>query len=334
MKIKTALLESEIIKVINFLKKMNLRWEEDIIRTFYIEKDNKVIATASRSLDTIKCLAIDNDYQGYNLTTKLIEEVIKSFNQDKIYHYFVYTTINNVVIFNDLGFKEISRTDQVAVFEKGINLIDEQLQKIKSTIEFHFTTKLENHSIGAFVGNCNPVTIGHIYLIEEMAKNHDFGIVFLVEEDLSFFSYKERYSLLYLSLGHLDNVMIVPSTKYMVSNLTFPSYFLTSPDEVIKEQTYLDAKIFKDYFVKAFNISKRYIAFETKDYMNTYNKSLKKVLLDKIIEVPRLKLGSEIISASKVRELVAGNQINDALEYIPNNVKTLFKAIIESKNYE
>lgn len=334
MIIRRVLLPTEKQRVINFLTKFHLSFDKDIVESFYIEENDEIIATISRSKDTIKCLAVDDFWQGQNLTAQLIQEVTNSFHEDNIYHYFVFTTINNKVIFEELGFNKISSSQKVIIFEKGIELINDQIDKLKNQFEFHFGIRVENHSIGSIVVNCNPVTKGHQELIEYMSKRHDYGVVFLVSEDLSFFTYKERQSLLYLSINHLDNILILPSTKYMVSTLTFPTYFFHEDEDVELEQSYLDAKIFKDYFMPKFNISKRYVGTEEKGYMKKYNNILKMELGQSLIEVDRFTFEGEIISASKVRELIKKGKYKEACELVPNSVKTLFNAMIRSKYHE
>ena len=98
MIIRRVLLPTEKQRVINFLTKFHLSFDKDIVESFYIEENDEIIATISRSKETIKCLAVDDFWQGQNLTAQLIQEVTNSFHEDNIYHYFVFTTINNKVI--------------------------------------------------------------------------------------------------------------------------------------------------------------------------------------------------------------------------------------------
>ena len=50
-------------------------------------------------------------------------------------------------------------------------------------------------NVGAIVMNCNPFTLGHLYLIEYAAKEVDQLFIFVVEEDASFFSFDDRIML-------------------------------------------------------------------------------------------------------------------------------------------
>ena len=79
------------------------------------------------------------------------------------------------------------------------------------------------------------------------------------------------------------------------------------------------------------NIKYRYVGSETKEYMVRYNNTLKFILEDKLIEVERFKDNDENISASNVRALIKDNKIDEAIRYIPNQVKTIFNIIARSK---
>lgn len=107
MVVKRALLKSEITNIIKFLNQMDLTWDEDIVDSFYIEYNDEIIATGSRSKKVIKCLAVSPKWQQLNLISLIIDELIKSFNQDNIFHYFVVTQPKNNEIFKSLGFNEI-----------------------------------------------------------------------------------------------------------------------------------------------------------------------------------------------------------------------------------
>lgn len=71
--------------------------------------------------------------------------------------------------------------------------------------------------IGAIVMNCNPFTLGHLYLIEYAAKEVTQLFIFVVEEDASFFSFDNRIMLVKEGTKHLKNVTVLPSGQYMIS---------------------------------------------------------------------------------------------------------------------
>ena len=72
-------------------------------------------------------------------------------------------------------------------------------------------------NVGAIVMNCNPFTLGHLYLIEYAAKEVDQLFIFVVEEDASFFSFDDRIMLVREGTKHLKNVIVLPSGSFMIS---------------------------------------------------------------------------------------------------------------------
>ena len=66
---------------------------------------------------------------------------------------------------------------------------------------------------------------GHRYLVETASKENDHVYVFVVSEDVSIFSFSERFKLVKAGVADLPNVIVVPGKEYMVSYATFPAYF-------------------------------------------------------------------------------------------------------------
>lgn len=331
MIIKQVILELEQKKVVSFLHKNDLSYDQDITETLYIEDNDEIVATISRSRDIIKCLAVEESYRGQNIASKLVSEIINSLRLDGVFHYKVYTKTIYEEIFIHLGFSLIVKSDKVCILEFGSPDITETLENMKQKIENQISHKLLDCSIGAIVVNCNPITLGHYKLIEFAAKKHDYLIVFVVEEDESVFTFKERYSLVYLALNEIRNIVVIPSSNYVVSQLTFPSYFLKTVNEAQKEHAKLDALIFKKYFIPAFNIQKRYIGTETSDFMIMYNEILMDILGEYMFLQPRFEMDNEVISASRVRKLIFENKIEEALKYVPDQTRQLLKEIAEYK---
>ena len=331
MEIKEALLTYEIDKIKEFLLSNDLDYENNIQKSFYIEENNEICATISVYKNIIKCFAVASKYRNLNYGSILISNAINYFYENKIYHYMVYTKKVYANTFNSLGFKEIISTDNVSILEAGINSIDDYIKDLKRKIEYKFDIILEQSDLACLVVNCNPVTNGHLELIEYASKHHQYVIVFLLEEDLSLFTYKERMTLLYLAVNHLSNVLVVPSSCYIISSLTFPNYFLKNEQLKNKQWAITDALIFNNYFMKYLNISKRYIGTETNKIMKEYNETLKEILVNKIVEVDRFKLNDEVISASLVRQYINSGDIEKASSFIPNASRMIFMQIAKQK---
>ena len=331
MILKEALLNSEIIRIKQFLKENGLDYENNITKSFYIEENDIVVASVSIFNNVIKCFAVSKEYRSENYGGILISHIINYFYENKIYHYMVYTKKEYLNTFKNLGFNEIVSTDTVVILEAGTPNIQEYLNDLKKKIEYKFENKLDVCDVASLVMNCNPITEGHLGLIELASKNHQYLIVFLLEEDLSYFTYKERMTLVYLATLHLPNVIVVPSSSYIVSSLTFPNYFLKDETLKNKEWASTDALIFKNYFMKYLNIKYRYVGTESSKIMIDYNNVLKEILGSMLIEINRFESNGKIISASLVRKCIEDGKIDEALEYIPRSCRMLFYSMAKEK---
>lgn len=332
MIIKEAYLPEEFNKIRSFLEKFSLKLDSSITKTFYIENDNfDIIGTISCDGYIIKCLAVDECYQSENIANSLINEVINYFRINNIYSYQVFTKPKYENIFISLGFSVIIKTDKVIMLEGGVNKIDNKVKEIKKIITNRFGEINESSDIGAIVINGNPITNGHMYLIEEASKNHKMVILFVVEENKSEFNFEERFSMIYLSTTRLGNVCVVPSSNYIVSSSTFPSYFLKNEEEVNNQFSLVDALIFKQYFMNNLFIKKRYVGSEQNNKMVIYNKTLKEVLGNSLVELDRLKENDIEISASIVRKLLSEKKTEEALQYVPKEISFILRSIASNK---
>ena len=332
MIIKEAFLQEELIKIEKFLEKFSLKLDNNLTKTIYIENENlDIIGTISCQDYIIKDLAVDPNYQSENLASVLVNEILNYFRLNNIYNYQVFTKPIYEQVFVSLGFKEIVKTDKVIMLEGGISNINDKIKEIKNIINNRFGEINETSDIACIVMNGNPITNGHVYLIEEASKNHKMVVLFVVEEDKSEFTFKERFSMAYISTMRLGNVCVIPSSKYIVSSSTFPSYFLKNETEVSEQYSLIDALIFKEYFIKNLFIKKRYVGSETINKMVNYNNILKQVLEDKLEIINRLQENEEVISASKVRSLLKEGKIEEALKYTPQETAFILRSLASEK---
>lgn len=196
---------------------------------------------------------------------------------------------------NELYAKKIFEETESKVRENGNNeKVFADKYFVKSLyIDKYFTgfNPFEYQAIGAIVMNCNPFTRGHRYLIEEAVKIVDFLIVFVVEEDESFFTFDERFSMVCDGVEDLKNVMVVPSGPFILSKMTFPEYFIKLQDEDIFQNTENDIKIFAKQIAPYLNLKYRFVGEEPTDAVTRqYNKAMRKVLPQygiELIEIPR-----------------------------------------------
>ena len=171
--------------------------------------------------------------------------------------------------------------------------------------------------------NCNPFTKGHRYLIETAAAECDRLYVFVLSEDKSEFSAKDRLEMVRLGTADISNVTVLPTGPYLISSATFPTYFLKERDKAQQIHCLLDIEIFCQYFVPKFGITHRYIGTEPLSAMtNQYNEALLAHLPQKGIsvrQIPRMELDGIPVSASAVRKALV-EENTEALESKETNL--------------
>ena len=182
-------------------------------------------------------------------------------------------------------------------------------------------------TIGAIVMNCNPFTLGHRFLIEEALKTVDFLIIFVVEEDESFFPFQKRFAMVCQGTSDLERVMVVPSGPYILSKNTFPEYFQKINDEDLKKNTEDDVTLFAEKIAPKLGITYRFVGEEREDEVtNEYNEAMKRILPlygIQVVEIPRKTNGRSVISASRVRHCLAMNHMEELDELVPASTKRI-----------
>lgn len=257
-------------------------------------------------------------YKGYML---LAEKFFDAIKEDMVQG----TEDHSFHVEEDLESKIRSFVAEV----KGRLKQDEGYRKICLGIDLNRDSFREG-KVGAVVMNCNPFTYGHQYLIDTASRLVDLLYVFVVEENKSIFPFEKRFCMVREGSSQFENVVVVPSGKFMISTITFPGYFLK--DSPTKEcyDTFLDLKIFAHYIAPAFGITTRFVGEEPTDKVTAqYNLDMKTILGDagiRVIEIPRKKFGKDVISASKVRKLLAENAYAALEGYVPETTMKFLPA--------
>jgi len=177
---------------------------------------------------------------------------------------------------------------------------------------------------GAIVMNCNPFTLGHRYLIEYAASEAEHLYIFVVEEDKSEFSFKDRYKLVKQNTSDLKNVTVLPSGKFIISSQTFDAYFGKSsvPEEqAVEQDVSFDLLIFAAAIAPTLNIKTRFVGQEPFDPLTRhYNEEMKKLLPEygcDVVEIPRLEKDSGAVSASRVRKFLKEGNFEEIRKIVP-----------------
>lgn len=297
----------------DLLTSVGLKAGDDAEQTVLLWDGEKLVASGSRDGSVLKYIAVAPEYQGEDLTARVLVELRKEAFSQGIDHLFVFTKPQNEKMFGSLFFYTVAKTEKVLLMENskdGITKFLENLPLFKTDGKF-----------GAIVMNANPFTLGHRYLVETAAKECDFLYLFVVSEDESEFSAKDRLEMVKLGTNDIPNVAVLPTGPYLVSRATFPTYFLQDRDNQDQVQCSLDIEIFKNYFSPWFKITKRFVGSEPLSLMtNQYNLALKEGLNKsgiEVVEIERLEINGAPVSASRVREMISKKQLKEIKQLVP-----------------
>lgn len=230
-----------------------------------------------------------------------------------------HENFDNCLFSKSLPFKEyFSKTEKQVILR----------QSIVEDAEFEtFIEKLRSYSLagdennGAIVMNCNPFTYGHQFLIEEVSRQVDRLFILVLQENLSDFSFDDRFSMVVSGVQHLNNVTVLPSGKFIISSKTFPEYFKKDSLQNENIDASLDIGLFGTRIAPALNVKTRFVGDEPFcKVTNAYNIQMKEILPKYGIEfkiIPRKKIGDTAVSASRVRKLMKENNTGELMKLVP-----------------
>ena len=299
-------------KVLALLEQSGLVYEDGADATYGIYECGELVATGSRAGNILKMLAIAPEHQGGAVLGELVTELVMSGQRAGHESLFVYTKPEYVLSFQALNFTLLASQQKVALLEYGKGLarwLESKNDLIRPGLN------------GAVVVNCNPFTNGHRYLIESAARQVGHLYVFVVKEDRSIFPFDVRYRLVREGVRDLRNVILLDTSRYIVSGATFPTYFLKKDDPVARIQMELDVTLFASKIAPHFGITRRFVGTEPNcPLTGGYNAAMQTILPAHGIAlqiVERKQAQTGVISASKVRELVGLNDFASLSEYVP-----------------
>lgn len=313
--------EKKLEKLQQFLSTQNLKYDDRIQYTCnLIDENYSIIGTGSLDHNVIKCIAIDEKYQGQGLLARIMTNLtVKAYQQDNK-HLFLYTKPNNIKMFSDFGFYEVAKTEDVLLMENLKNGIANYVKEVREQTVNKFG--LDNQKIhGAIIMNCNPFTLGHRYLIEKSAGMCDILHIFVVSNDVSMFSQKARFKLVYEGTKDLNNVILHETKDYMISPATFPTYFIKDKAREEEINCRLDIEVFKRYMIDTLDIKIRFVGTEpncriTRFYNQQLNKYMNQYGVN-LVEIERKKMKDTAISASLVRKLMEEKKFEQIKDLVP-----------------
>lgn len=283
------------------------------------DEDYRLAATGSAFKNTLRCMAVDHRHQGEGLMNQIVSHLTEYELGRGYLDLFLYTKCSTARFFGDLGFYEIARVpDQVVFMENRRDGFENYLKRLKQETESAGFSA--SQPSGAVVMNANPFTLGHQYLAEEAAKSCGLLHLFVVSEDVSLVPFSARWQLVKEGTAHIPNLVLHPTGSYMISNATFPSYFLKDSETVIRSHAALDIAVFQR-IAQALSISCRFVGEEPRSQVTgIYNQ----VMAQKLEQagmgcriLPRRRENGIPISASAVRQALKEGRLEELRRLVP-----------------
>lgn len=286
-------------KIDALLKHEGIRRDPNLDYTCAVFDGNgEPIATGSCFGNTLRCFAVDEAHQGEGLLNLVVSHLISLQYERGNLRLFLYTKPDSARFFGDVGFREVAHTESIVFMENRRTGFEDYLRGLG---EPGSGTK------GAIVMNANPFTLGHRALVEWARSQVDELHLFVVSEDASLFPADVRRRLVTEGVAGLPGVHVHETGPYLISNATFPSYFLADDDAATRGQAALDATVFAR-IADRLDIRTRFLGTEPTSHVTSlYNEVLLEELPKRGIAcrvMPRATSGDSPISASTVRQAI------------------------------
>lgn len=276
----------------------------------YDDQDH-LAATGSYFRNTLRCLAVDSDYQGEGLMAQVVSDLVTRLYALGRRHLFVYTKRKAAPNIAALGFYPVAESGGAVFLENRRTGFADYLTSLGGPLR---------GVSGAVVMNANPFTLGHLYLVETAAAAVDTLHLFMVSEDLSFFPFSVRERLIKSGTRHIPNIVYHPTESYLVSAAVFPSYFIQDKDTLTLTHAHLDAEIF-GRIAHALHITKRFVGEEPFSPATAlYNRAMEEALPKagvSLTVLARKKADGEAVSASRVRALIKEGRLDEVRSLVP-----------------
>ena len=301
-------------RVRSFLTAQGLRYEPGDFTVVVRDAEGNVAATGSLAGKVLKCIAVDERLRGEGLTAPVMTALRARAFEKGLRRLFLFTKPKNGSMFRDFGFYPVSHTSDMLLMENTRSGISD------------FAASLDRGPQGgvhgAVVANCNPFTLGHRYLAERAAASCDTLHLFILSENQSAVPADVRFSLARQGVSDLKNVLVHPTSDYLISSVTFPTYFLKDEQKAGEAAGRLDLTVFCDYFVPALSLTRRFVGQEPFCPVTAaYNRLMHEMLPPRgveVVEIPRLEKGGCAVSASRVRQLWKEKKWDELRPLVPD----------------
>lgn len=263
------------------------------------DADERLVAGGGLDGNIIKGVAVREEMRGRAVVNALISRLLQIAYTNGDTNVFVYTKPEYRSLFESLALHCIAACDWAVLLEYDPRGVASYCNRLKQIASDGGTDR------GVIVMNCNPLTLGHRYLIEQAASQVDTLYIIPVKEDLSMFSYADRRAMMEECCKDFYNVKVCPGSDYIISRATFPTYFLKACTDTATIHIALDCDMFSRHILPALGASVRFVGTEPADPLTrSYNETMNRLLPCEVRQIPRLCVNGQPVSASRLRDCI------------------------------
>lgn len=294
-----------------FLTANGLRYDDmDYYVAAVDEPSGEIVGGGGLCGGIIKCIAVDDAHRGEAVANTIVSHLIAVAAQRGYHCVRLFTKPRNLQLFESLSFRLLAEAPEAILMETGIGGIEAVKRELNTPTPHHPLT-------GCIVMNCNPFTLGHLYLIEQAAQQVDRLFVMVVRADCSMFGYDERLDMARKGTAHIGNVTVIAGNDYTVSATTFPTYFLKRIDDATDTQMTLDIDLYRRHIAPALGATVRFVGSEPTDALTHRYNDMMRIMLGDVRQVTRLEKDGLPVSASLVRRAMTNNDYHRAAALVP-----------------
>lgn len=326
-------------RIEQFLGDNGLRLDDvDYYAALVDDTTDEIVAGGGLKGGVIKCVAVADGHKGEAVANQIVSHLIAHANVDGHQCVKLFTKPQNRQMFESMSFRLLAEAPKAILMETGIGGIrrySEELESEKGKVESEkgkvksekSNGKLHPNNTstpqpimppsGIIIMNCNPFTLGHRYLIEQVAQQVQTLYILVVREDCSMFGYDERKAMIVRGVAHINNVVVCNGSEYSISATTFPTYFLKSLSDASDTQMTLDIDLYRRHIAPALGATVRFVGTEPDDPLTRRYNELMKSMLPDVREVARLEKSGVAVSASRVRKAIVENHLALAARLVP-----------------
>ena len=283
------------------------------------DDDDRLLACGGLDGSTIKGLAVCAEARHLNLAAKIVTHLRAYALEEGCRDVTVFTRPQNIPLFRSMGFCLIGQSEGAALLETDRLALDRYLGHLRSL-------RPKVGTCGVIVMNANPLTKGHLYLIDQASRRCDRLVIIPVADNpLTLFSYHERRAMLAEAVTQFPHVTLAEASLYTVSRATFPTYFIKEKSRRSSAHIELDLNIFTRHIAPALQASLRFVGTEPADELTAeYNAAMHRLLPPAGIEVVELERMT----------LPAQSSPSPAAEAAPVSASSLRRALQEGRTWQ